>query len=274
MREHEDFYAAPDDGWSCDGPYRQESAPATDAPRSFSGTFKAVIALYQKAFAPLLALSVAWAAIYGVSNFMIERSLERFLTYGQGVGGLFFFYLLFTIAGVYVWIVGIKRIDNIYHDRDRGNEYASGVAKFLPVVGFFIVYSMISGVGLLFCIIPGVILGVLLYVGDMSIILEERGPLEALERSWHLVKGSSNWFYVFGLLVVMGLLIMVPSAVAGGIVALATGANPVATNLCAALVTVVFFPFGLALNYMIFKGLIARNQLDFTDLSEQQHRHG
>ena len=259
-QENAEFYATPDGGWDATEAHRHPSAPATGAPTSFGGTFKAVIDLYQKSFAPLLGLSLTWALIYGFSNYMMERSLESLLMGGQGIPGLFFFYLLFSVAGAYFWIVGIKRIDNLYRQRPTGGEFASGVSKFLPIVAFFIVYSMISGVGLLFCLVPGIILGILLYVGDLAVILEDRGPLEALERSWHLVKGASNWFYVFGLLVVMGLLIMIPSMIAGGIVALASGGSIVASNIVSAIITAIAFPFGLTLNYLIFKGLIARQQ--------------
>ena len=261
MRDEDNFYAAPEANLGPDPEMRSQPGAVEGAPRTFGETFNVIIGLYSRAFAPMFAISALWGFINGVCSYLVETRIDSLLFEGEGALVLAISYFILFMGGMYFWIVGIKRIDNVYLDQPLGDEFALGVTKFFPVVVAYLLMGMISGFGLIFCIIPGIILGLLFFVSDVAVIIEDKGPIEGLQRSWNLVKGVENWFYAFGLLMVAFLMIGIPAGILGAVVAVITAADPVATNLLGGVITVLTFPLMLIVNYMIFQGLIARNEV-------------
>jgi hypothetical protein len=85
-----------------------------------------------------------------------------------------------------------------------------GILAFLGIVAGFIAL-----------IIPGIFLAVRWSVALPALLLERRGPVAALGRSWRLVKGF--WWKVFGTLFVAYLLVFVLSLAIGGVVGFLLG---------------------------------------------------
>lgn len=84
-----------------------------------------------------------------------------------------------------------------------------------------IIYSLITGIGLVLLIVPGIYLGLRLQFYAYLIVDRELGPIEALKESWAMTGGSVWNLFLFGLLVFgvgllgllalgIGLLIAVP----------------------------------------------------------------
>ena len=61
------------------------------------------------------------------------------------------------------------------------------LARFIPLVIAHILYMVAFTVGMIFCVIPGIYLGVIFYIFVPAILFENAGPLEALRRSSRLV---------------------------------------------------------------------------------------
>jgi hypothetical protein len=82
----------------------------------------------------------------------------------------------------------------------------------LPRVAVALVLlSVLSTLGLLLLIVPGVYLWIRWFVAPQAVVTEELEPNAGLHRSWDLVTG--NWWRVFGIYLVVALI----AAVAGGI---------------------------------------------------------
>lgn len=77
------------------------------------------------------------------------------------------------------------------------------VSRLFPVIGFSLLSSLLIGIGWMLCLIPGIIMSCVLYVGLPSVVVENRGPIEAIRRSDGLTEGF-RWG-IFGLLIVIGL---------------------------------------------------------------------
>ena len=79
--------------------------------------------------------------------------------------------------------------------------------KFWSFVGLSLVTGTIVFIGLIFCFLPGVYLGVILSLSSCLLVFYEKGVLDALSDSFAFVKG--HWWETFGILLVIILLIVV-----------------------------------------------------------------
>jgi hypothetical protein len=103
---------------------------------------------------------------------------------------------------------------------DTANVWPKVFASILPVLAASILYSILMAVGFLLCLIPGIMIAVYLYFYMYVYIVEDRGVVDSLQRSYELVKG--NWWVTFGYLIVFGiisfilsLIFMIPSIFVG-----------------------------------------------------------
>jgi hypothetical protein len=107
---------------------------------------------------------------------------------------------------------------------DAGAEFVPAIQaalpKFVPVFLTSLLVQVLVSLGLVFLVVPGVFLAVMLLVSTVACILEDRSPVEALKRSRELTRG--NRWQVLGLVLILallvigvGLLVAIPSAVAG-----------------------------------------------------------
>jgi hypothetical protein len=81
-----------------------------------------------------------------------------------------------------------------------------GISRVLPMIGWSIATGLLVIVGCIFCVLPGIYLGVIFFGTLTGVIAFER-PSSVLSRCFELMKG--NWWDMFGraLLVGLGLII-------------------------------------------------------------------
>lgn len=103
---------------------------------------------------------------------------------------------------------------------DAAKVWPKVFASILPVLAASILYSILMTVGFILCLIPGIMIAVYLYFYMYVYIVEDRGVVDSLQRSYELVKG--NWWVTFGYLIVFGiisfilsLIFMIPSIFVG-----------------------------------------------------------
>lgn len=77
-------------------------------------------------------------------------------------------------------------------DDSISKSIAIGFKYLLPVFAGFILYGIAVGAGMILLIVPGIFLLVSLYLFWPAIVVEGKGPIEALKRSYNLVRG--NWW--------------------------------------------------------------------------------
>jgi hypothetical protein len=85
-----------------------------------------------------------------------------------------------------------------------GASFATGLARFFPVLGVAILSALAIGAGFLLLIIPGIIVYCMLYVSTPAAVLERNGITGALGRSRDLTRGHK--LEIFGLLFIVGLI--------------------------------------------------------------------
>jgi uncharacterized membrane protein len=166
----------------------------------------------------------------------LVASLPRLLWAGMEVqtGGIFpwgrFFggFALFLILNTLAQAVIVYGAFQVMRGRpvNLGECLRVGFSRFFPIIGLIICAYLAIWIGLILLIVPGIILGIMWYVGTPVCVVEQKGPLASLGRSSELTKGH-RW-KIFGMVL---LLIIVAAIVGGIIVALLglTGSSVLAT---------------------------------------------
>ena len=84
-------------------------------------------------------------------------------------------------------------------------EVSQGVRKdFLSLLGMSFLVGLMVGVGFIFCLVPGIYLGVVLITVYCVFIFEQKGVIESISYCFDLVK--NNWWITFGTVLVMGII--------------------------------------------------------------------
>lgn len=254
QEQQDDFYAAPDADL---GPRNQSgnSVGADGVGTSFGDTLSAIFDNLGDAYGALAGVAVVWAVVNSIPQAVMTPAMLEENPGMMSIGALLTLGLLLVMP--LVWGYAIQKFHNTFEGAPGGDEMEIATSRYFAFVGFGILTLIMTMVGSLFCLIPGLILGVIFYSGHVSVILEERGPIEGIKRSFDLFNEVSDWFYAFGLLAVVGVaaaVVIMPVAIVtdvviGGLVA------PVVGNV---VMTFVVFPAMVVLYYMIFRGLVAR----------------
>jgi hypothetical protein len=85
-----------------------------------------------------------------------------------------------------------------------------GSRRIVPVIGLAISASVLTTLGFVLLLIPGVIMVIMLFVATPACVVEKRGPFTSMDRSAQLTKGH-RW-KIFALLLLMALPLFVAEA--------------------------------------------------------------
>jgi hypothetical protein len=109
----------------------------------------------------------------------------------------------------------------------------AGLSRWFPVAGAAILAGIMVFWGFIFLIIPGLFLMALLFAVIPSVVLEDRGPIDALSRSRELSRGGR--LRILGALFVAWLITFVPIMAVWGVVGVIVGAIALTTGEVSAL---------------------------------------
>jgi len=132
------------------------------------------------------------------------------LPWGRFVGGFFLFLVLNTLAQAVILYGAFQAMRG--RPVNLGECLKVGLSRFFPIIGLAICAYLCIWIGLIFLIVPGIILGIMWYVGTPVCVVEKKGPMASLGRSSELTKGH-RW-KIFGML----LLLFIVAALVGGII--------------------------------------------------------
>jgi hypothetical protein len=104
---------------------------------------------------------------------------------------------------------------------DTGDSLRAALRVFFPLLGMTILYTMGLGLGILACFAPGVFLWVAWSVASPALIMERRGPAQALGRSLSLVR--PRWWPTFGLLILVWLMTAIATQIISTPISMFTG---------------------------------------------------
>jgi len=93
-----------------------------------------------------------------------------------------------------------------------GEALQRSLARFLPILGFAILYALALFFGFILFVIPGIILFVMWTVALPACVVEGLGPIDCMRRSTDLTRGY-RW-KIFGIFILLTII----SAIVGGII--------------------------------------------------------
>ncbi|MBN1918628.1 MAG: hypothetical protein JW889_12030 [Verrucomicrobia bacterium] len=134
----------------------------------------------------------------------------------------------------------IKSVSESYLGRGVtvGQAYAAVLPRLLPIIGASILVAILCAVGLVFCVVPGVIFWLWFLLTMQTIVVEKQGAVAGMRRSKSLMAG--NLGKGFGLSLVIVLITWIANTVFQRIGGLVVGA-PTSDNLVTPVVMTQLF---------------------------------
>lgn len=178
--------------------------------------------------------------------------------------------------GAFLGVIG-QHLANAALIRSVSESYLGGDATvgqayrfILPRIGWILLaallISLATGVGLLFCVVPGVLVALFFGLTMPAIVTENLNTFDGMKRSWSLVSGNLGKVFLVGLIVflinfVIGLLF---GAVGSLTAVLALAKNPVAGQVLQQTISVVpqvlTMPIGAAAMILLYYDLRIRKE--------------
>ena len=137
-----------------------------------------------------------------------------------------------------------------------------GLSRIFPLMGGAIIAMLLYVVGFLLCVVPGLFALVGCFAFVPAVMLERRGPVESISRSFDLVKGG--WGETFLVLLVVYLIVAMPTSIVmvlsffGGAMSVTGGSeNAVAavqaiTQVIGQLLSALTTPFSVAAVVLLY----------------------
>ncbi|MFM1959965.1 MAG: hypothetical protein RL588_1482 [Pseudomonadota bacterium] len=175
-------------------------------------------------------------------------------------GGLMIFGVLLTVFLSLVGQVLVARAVSGEIGTDAGADFVPAIQaalpRLLPLLLTGILCSIITVLGLIALVVPGVILALMLSLSGYACILEGRSPVEALKRSRELTRG--NRWRLLGLFILAGiamlgagLLVFIPA----GLISLVPGLGDLVSRVILSAGEGLVTVFGLVLGTHAFLDL-------------------
>ncbi len=123
--------------------------------------------------------------------------------------------LLFSLIAYGLTQSAILHYINLYQEKrntpDPRDLRKRAYGSFWPIVGLSIIVGVVTFIGLMLCLIPGIYLMVPLLLAFPLMIFRNRSVGEAFSESFGLIRG--NWWRSFGLIVLLYLIVIIGSMI-------------------------------------------------------------
>ena len=140
-------------------------------------------------------------------------------------------------------------------DLGVGRSYRFGIGRIWPLVQVIVLTWLLTMLGLVLFVVPGVVIGVLLAVSVPALVVEGGRAWEAITRSWSLVGG--HWWRAFGTILLtwllLGLAVNLITNAAGGL-----GHGWLEQTVAQALAITLVTPFAALVGALLYFDLRAR----------------
>ena len=167
--------------------------------------------LFTKAFAGVLPLSLAAAAVLAVPNIanVLMGGTEQVQSAVPTTTAVVVLFLV--VLPIYMILIAavVYRLGAVaeLHKASPGQALSRGIRCALPLIGAALLYFLAMAGGLILLIIPGVILSLSLSFAFIAVVLDGESALAALKRSHRLVWG--NWWRTLAVVSVPVVIVMI-----------------------------------------------------------------
>lgn len=185
-----------------------------DFGEKFNATFQFARQNFKNLGLCILILGTPLMILGGIltAYFQMNYQFNAIQRFDQIPSGFFGYFTLFAIANfiAYTWLFTVTlAYINEYLGGNRnitpGQVFSVAISKFGKITGASIVVGIITVLGMILLLIPGIYLGVALLFVSAIIFIEGDPTFEAITRSIRLIKGK--WWSTFGLVFVMGFVV-------------------------------------------------------------------
>ena len=207
--------------------------------RSFGDHIKDTLVFLQKnlkeLLLPLIAIGVPFLLLGGIAYFYIygppmeelldERTIQRVVRSPKRMNEwMLSLYTVFIMQALF-YVIGdflIMAVTFQFIKLKSANmgapvsmkDITSGLKRnFGVILGTSFLNSILVSIGFAFCFIPGLYLAYMLGITLIMRLEENIGYSEALKRSWKLMNRNGNWWFTFGFMIVLSIIIGVVSYV-------------------------------------------------------------
>jgi len=181
----------------------------------YKNHFKTLLLCVLPIVIPLAILSTLVTASLNSEAF--DPSPEAANLGGAAIAGSLLGFVLLIVLSTLATAACTRAVASAYLGRAAGwrESLGFGLRKVLPLIAVAILTGLAVMVGLLALILPGLYVGVRLYLASPALVVEDESATGALGRSWKLVK--DRWWSTFGTILVSGLIIFVLGLLVGGL---------------------------------------------------------
>lgn len=261
--------------------------------RDFSGNFDMTFSFIKQNYGKILKSLLIFIPFMMIGVYFVPNTNSMFMSdlsgydnpldiYGEIFTPGFLLYYLFTLVAILCVSIYTVAYMGIYSQSADGVVNSSDVWRkvkrtVLPLIGAGILFGIVATIGFMLCIIPGIIVYVYLGFYIYAIVIEEKGVIDALQRSYDLVR--DNFWLTLGYGLVFLIVFYIASSILSALTLFSTlGAvlqiefltsdifNYIA-NLISSVGTFLLYPFlYIAMGVLYFSH---RNKLEGTDLESE-----
>jgi len=209
--------------------------------KNFADLIKESFEIYRQKIASILILMLIFSGLIMIFGILVSFVAPGDIIENGGYLGVLlilgiylFMIFLSTFIGFSLMLLVIKPVG--IKLKEIFQEVWKKLWQYLLIailVGFFVMITSFL------LIIPGIIVGVYLAFSSFVFIIEEEKGINALKRSWNLVKG--NWWKVFGRIILLNIII-------GAIYTILISIN----DLLGGVFQCFSMPFGIIFMYLIY----------------------
>jgi hypothetical protein len=146
----------------------------------------------------------------------------------------------------------------------RGS-YRFGVARVWSLLRVIVMVVLLTMLGFIVLVVPGVFVGVMLAASVPALVVEGRRGPDALARSWNLVAG--RWWHAFATIFVAWLLIGLATSLVYGVLGWVADGGWLAQTVAQAVAITLTTPFAALVGVLLYLDLRARRELADADVA-------
>lgn len=219
--------------------------------------------LFRRLFAPLVVIQVVCTAVPVAVNVYVQASggTEQNFTLTMGV------MVLSIVLSAIAMTASIHLISAHYLGKTltAGEALARAMGNLGAAVAVSLMVGLLVGVGILLLVVPGIILLCGLVVALQALVLEpDTGATQALSRSWQLTKGHKG--RMFGLLLAIVAITMVPALALGALAGVGAGAGALTGAEAVGAFALALIALGAILQMVLYPYLYCAVTVAYYDL--------
>ena len=216
------------------------SESGTASQLDIGGVFEATTEIYKKCFGTVWIVALV---------LLIPAAIIVAILGNDGVLGV-----LGTLVNLVAtaWLLGsiIRIVQDVEEDGkvdwSVGKILGSVTGRLVSIILLQIVVAILVGIGLIFFIVPGVILALMWIVSMPSLVVEEKGVFDSMSRSSELTKNNRMRILGVGLVI---LAVYIAIAIIGGLLAAAV---PVVGVIALVIVGVLAYPYVAIISAVLY----------------------